>query len=176
VSVIFADIEGLDRLQADLNPAEGLVIANELIRQFDAAAVDFDIERVRTVRNGYLGSCGMTLPRLDNAQRMVNFAVECQRIVDRFNSESGTSLRFRAGIDTGTINSGLVGQQSLVYDMWGAAVNLAFQIKNDAATPGIYITSRVYDALTDTTDFTPAGTVDVDGEVQPVWQHSEPRQ
>ena len=176
VSVIFADIEGLDRLQADLNPAEGLVIANELIRQFDAAALDSDIERVRTVRNGYLGSCGMTLPRLDNAQRMVTFAVECQRIVERFNSESGTSLRFRAGIDTGTISSGLVGQQSLVYDMWGAAVNLAFQIKDDAATPGIYITSRVYDSLTDTTDFTPAGTVDVDGEVQPVWQHSEPRQ
>jgi hypothetical protein len=117
----------------------------------------------------------LTLPRLDNAQRTVNFAVECQRIVERSNSEAGTSLRFRAGIDTGTISSGLVGQQSLVYDMWGAAVNLAFQIKDDAATPGIYVTSRVYDSLADNTDFIPAGTVDVDGQVQPVWQHSEPR-
>ena len=173
VSVIFADIEGLDRLQVELDADEALAVASELIRQFDAAAADFDIERVRTVRNGYLGSCGLSLPRLDNAQRSVNFAVECQRIVDRFNSESGTSLRLRAGIDTGSISSGLLGEQSLVYDLWGSAVNLAFQIKDDAATPGIYITSRVHDALTDASVFTPAGTVVVEGESQTVWRHSE---
>ena len=175
VSVIFADVEGLDRLQAELDADEALDIANELIRQFDAAAADFDVERVRTVRNGFLGSCGLTLPRLDNAQRTVNFAVECQRIVDRFNSESGNSLMLRAGIDTGSISSGLLGQRSLVYDLWGSAVNLAFQIKDDAASPGIYITSRVHDALTDASSFTPAGTVVVDGESQTVWRHSERR-
>jgi class 3 adenylate cyclase len=175
VSVVFADIEGLDRLQAELDPAEALLIASELIRQFDAAAADFDVERVRTVRNGYLGSCGLTLPRLDNAQRTVNFALECQRIVERLNGETGTNLQVRAGIDIGTINSGLIGRQSLVYDLWGAAVNLAFQIKDDAATPGIYITSRVYDALTDTTAFAPAGTVETDDGSQTVWRLSERR-
>ena len=64
---------------------------NELFRQMDAAAFDLGMERVHTVRNGYLASCGLTVPRLDNVRRTVDFALECQRIIDRFNADSGTT-------------------------------------------------------------------------------------
>ena len=33
-------------------------VVTELERQFDAAADSLGIERVRAIRNGYLGSCG----------------------------------------------------------------------------------------------------------------------
>ena len=45
-----------------------------------------------------------------------------QRIIDRFNGETGNDLKLRAGIDTGTVTSGLVGRSTLAYDMWGSAV------------------------------------------------------
>ena len=57
--------------------------------------------------------------------------------------------------------------------MWGSAVNLAHQIKNGSPQPGIYVTSRVYDTLQETMQFTSAGTVTVDGVSEPVWQVSE---
>ncbi len=57
--------------------------------------------------------------------------------------------------------------------MWGAAVNLAHQIKNGAPQPGIYVTSRVYDTLQETMAFTSAGTVSVDGATEPIWRLSE---
>ena len=79
----------------------------------------------------------------------------------------------RAGIDTGSVSSGLFGKPSVVYDMWGSAVNLAHQIKNGSPQPGIYVTSRVYDTLQETMQFTSAGTVTVDGVSEPVWQVSE---
>src|SRR6185312_14556121 len=122
VSVIFADIVGLDRLQAELTSEDSLAIVNELARQMDAAAEDLGVEPVRTVHNGYLASCGLNVPRLDNVRRMVEFALEIQRIIDRFNTESGHDLSLRAGIDTGRVSSGLVGRSSIIYDMWGAAV------------------------------------------------------
>ncbi len=172
VSVIFSEIIGLDRLQAELDPTDSLTLVNELFHQIDLAADDLGIERVRTVRNGYLASCGLTVPRLDNVRRTVNFALECERIVERFSSESDTDLSFRAGIDTGTVRSGLVGRTSVVYDLWGAAVNMAFQVKNGAPQPGIYASSRVYDTLGDTMTFTEAGTVTFDGERQPIWRVS----
>jgi class 3 adenylate cyclase len=100
-----------------------LVIVNKLTRQFDAAAENLGVEQVRTVHDGYLASCGLSVPRLDNIRRTVDFALEMQRTVDRFNAETGRDLRLRSGIDTGTVTSGLVGRSSLAYDMWGSAVS-----------------------------------------------------
>jgi class 3 adenylate cyclase len=175
VTVIFADVIGLDRLQAQLSSEQSLVIVDELERQFDAAADGLGIERIRSVRTGYLGSCGLNVPRLDDVRRTVDFALECQRIVERFNSETDTRLSLRAGVDTGTVSSGLSGRPSVVYDMWGAAVNIAYQVKSGSRQPGIDVTDRVYEALRETMNFTSAGTVTVDGQEQPIWRLVEPR-
>ncbi|OYN74966.1 adenylate/guanylate cyclase domain-containing protein [Mycolicibacterium sphagni] len=175
VTVIFADIIGLDRLQAELTPDASLTLINELIRQIDAAAETLGMETVRTVRNGYLASCGLTIPRLDNVRRTLDFALECQQIVSRFNNETGNDLSVRAGVDTGAVSSGLLGRPSVVYDMWGSVVNLAHQIKDGSPQPGIYVTSSVHDVLQETMRFESAGTTLVDGQAQPIWRLSERR-
>ena len=108
VTVIFADVVGLDALSSELNSDELLAIVNKLTRQFDAAAENLGVEQVRTLHNGYLASCGLSVPRLDNVRRTVDFAIEMQRIIERFNAETGHDLELRAGIDTGTVTSGLV--------------------------------------------------------------------
>ncbi|MCX8562542.1 HAMP domain-containing protein [Mycolicibacterium mucogenicum] len=174
VTVIFTEVIGLDRLQAQLT-SQGLAVVTELERQFDAAADNLGIERVRAIRNGYLGSCGLNTPRLDNVRRTVDFALECQRIIDRFNSETGNHLGLRAGIDTGTVSSGLGGEYSVVYDMWGAAVNVAYQVKSGSPQPGIDVTDRVYQALQATMTFTSAGTMSVDGQDEPIWRLVAPQ-
>ncbi|BBZ58499.1 adenylate/guanylate cyclase domain-containing protein [Mycolicibacterium phocaicum] len=175
VTVIFTEVIGLDRLQAQLTSQGSLAVVTELERQFDAAADSLGIERVRAIRNGYLGSCGLNTPRLDNVRRTVDFALECQRIIDRFNNETGNHLGLRAGIDTGTVSSGLGGEYSVVYDMWGAAVNVAYQVKSGSPQPGIDVTDRVYQALQATMTFTSAGTMSVDGQDEPIWRLVAPQ-
>ena len=105
----------------------------------------------------------------------MDFALECQRIIERFNNESGNALGLRAGIDTGTVSSGLGGRHSVVYDMWGAAVNVAYQVKGGSPQPGIDVTDRVYQALHETMTFTSVGTVTIDGREEPIWRLVEPR-
>nr|WP_157897975.1 adenylate/guanylate cyclase domain-containing protein [Mycolicibacterium rutilum] len=173
VTVIFADIVGLDELTGRLSSDELLAILNKLTRQFDAAADNLGVEHVRTLHNGYLASCGLSVPRLDNVQRTVDFAIEMERIVERFNAESGDNLRLRAGIDTGTVTSGLVGRSSLAYDMWGAAVNLAYQVQSGSPQPGVYVTTRVFDVVRDSHNFEAAGSIAVDGEQEPIWRLTE---
>jgi class 3 adenylate cyclase len=170
VTVIFADIVGLDQLSAELSSDELLAIVNKLTRQFDAAAENLGVEQVRVLHNGYLASCGLSVPRLDNVRRTVDFAVEMEHIIDRFNAETGNDLKLRAGIDTGTVTSGLVGRSTLAYDMWGSAVNLAYQVQSGTPQPGVYVTSAVYDTMRDSRNFTSAGVITVDGEEQPVWR------
>ena len=176
VTVIAADIVGLDELSADLTSEESLAIVNRLVRQFDSAAESLGIERVRTQRNGYLASCGLNVPRLDNVRRTVDFAIEMHRIVDRFNGETGHTLKLRAGIDTGRVSSGLVGRASPVYDMWGSAVDLAYLVRSGSPQPGVHVTEGVYDAMRDTRSFTAAGEITVDGRARPIWLLSDPHQ
>ncbi|HXO49770.1 MAG TPA: adenylate/guanylate cyclase domain-containing protein [Mycobacterium sp.] len=173
VSVIFADIMGLDRLQAQLKSEDSLAIINEIARQIDAAADDLGVEPIRTVHNGYLASCGLNVPRLDNVRRTVDFALETQRIIDLFNTETGHHLSVRAGIDAGRVSSGLVGRSSIIYDMWGAAVNLAYQVQSGSPQPGIYVSQKVYETIGDAIAFTSTGTITIDGSVQPIWRVSE---
>jgi class 3 adenylate cyclase len=170
VTVIFADVVGLDALSSELTSDELLAIVNKLTRQFDAAAENLGVEQVRTLHNGYLASCGLSVPRLDNVRRTVDFAIEMQRVIERFNAETGHELQLRAGIDTGTVTSGLVARSTLAYDMWGSAVNLAYQVQSGSPQPGVYVTSAVYDTIRDSRNFTSAGVVTVDGEEQPVWR------
>lgn len=173
VTVIFADLVGLDELSEELPSEQSLAILNELLREFDAAAEHLGVERVRTLRNGYLASCGLTVPRLDNVRRTVDFALEMARIVDRFNTENDRNLGIRVGIDAGRVTSGLVGRSSVVYDMWGAAVNLAYQVQSGSPRPGIYVTSQVYEVMRDSRHFTAAGTISAGGAEEPIWRLSE---
>lgn len=170
VTVIFADVVGLDDLTDQLSTDEHLAIVNKLTRQFDAAAESLGVEQVRILHNGYLASCGLSVPRLDNIRRTVDFAIEMQHTVERFNAETGHDLKLRAGIDTGTVTSGLVGRSTLAYDMWGSTVDLAFQVQSGTPQPGIYVTSGVYDAMHDIYTFVSAGSVTVNGEEQPIWR------
>lgn len=174
VTVVYADIIGLDELTSELSSDELLAIVNKLTHQFDAAAENLGVEQVRTLHNGYLASCGMSVPRLDNVRRTVDFAIEMQRVIDRFNAETGNDLSLRAGIDTGTVTSGLVGRSTLAYDMWGSAVNVAYQVQSGTPQPGIYVTSRVYDAMRDTRNFSSAGEVSGEADGEPIWRLTEP--
>jgi class 3 adenylate cyclase len=173
VAVIFADIVGLDEISNELSGDELVGIIDELVREVDSAAETLGVESIRTVHNGFLASCGLNVPRLDSVPRTIDFAVEMQRIVERFNSRTGHHLSIRAGVNTGNVISGLVGRSSVIYDMWGAAVNLAQQMRSGATESGVYVTSEVYEVMRDIRQFTPAGSITVDGLEQPVWRLSE---
>jgi class 3 adenylate cyclase len=173
VAIIFADIVGLDEISNGITGDELVGIVDELFRQFDAAAEALGVERIRTFHNGYLASCGVITPRLDSTHRSVDFALEMRRIIDRFNTQTGHDLGLRVGVNTGNVISGLVGRSSLVYDMWGAAVSLAYQMHSGAPQPGIYVSSQVYEAMRDVRQFTPAGTISVDGTDQTIYRLSE---
>ena len=173
VAVIYADIVGLDEISNDLSGNELVGIVDELVRELDSAAETLGVEPVRTVHNGLLASCGLNVPRLDSVPRTMDFAVEMQRIIERFNSRTGHHLSIRAGVNTGNVISGLIGRSSVIYDMWGAAVNLAHQMHSGATESGIYVTSDVYEVMRDIRHFTPAGSITVGGSEQPIWRLSE---
>jgi class 3 adenylate cyclase len=174
VTVIFADIVGFEELSLTMTSEESVALLNDLIRTFDEAAERHGVERVRTTRQSYQAVCGLGTPRVDNARRAVEFALELEAILERYSAQQGVTLRLRAGLDSGKVTSGLIGRARVVYDMWGDAVNLAFRVQGDSSEPGIYITQRVADRIPDSIGTEMAGDIETQSGPQRVWRVSAP--
>lgn len=174
VTVVFADIVGFEEMALSMSSEEAVARLNDLVRSFDEAAERHGVERVRTTRQSYLASCGLATPRVDNARRAVEFALELETILERYSTQQGVDLTLRAGLDSGRVTSGLIGRARVVYDMWGDAVNLAFRVQGDSDEPGIYITQRVADRLPDSISMQPAGDLETQSGQQRVWKVEAP--
>lgn len=174
VTVVFADIVGFEELALSMSSEEAVARLNDLIRSFDEAAERHGVERVRTTRQSYLASCGLVTPRVDNARRAVEFALEIETILERYSAQQGVALTLRAGLDSGRVTSGLIGRARVVYDMWGDAVNLAFRVQGGSDEPGIYLTQRVVDRLPDSIPVHPAGEIETQSGGQRVWKVEAP--
>ena len=170
VSVVFAELVGFDELARDLSGEEEIGLLNSLMRGFDEAAEKAGVEKVRTLRGGYLASSGLVVPRVDNIRRSVEFARGLVGVIERFNAQNGAQLALRAGVDTGTVTSGLVARTSLAYDLWGDAVNLAYRVRSVTGEPGIYVSQAVRDRTSEIITYVQAGTVESDGRTETVWK------
>ncbi|HWS50894.1 MAG TPA: adenylate/guanylate cyclase domain-containing protein [Microbacterium sp.] len=170
VSVVFAELVGFDDFGRGLTAEQEIGLLNTLMRGFDEAATKAGVEKVRTLRGGYLASSGIIVPRVDNVRRSVEFAVGLLDVIDRFNAQHGSDLALRAGVDTGTVTSGLVARTSLAYDLWGDAVNLAYRVRSVTNEPGIYVSQTVYDRTRELFTFEEAGTIETQGRPQAVWR------
>lgn len=170
VSVVFAELTGFDDYARGLTGEQEIGHLNTLMRGFDEAAEKAGVEKVRTLRGGYLASSGLVVPRVDNVRRSVEFARNLLGVIDRFNAQNGSSIGLRAGVDTGTVTSGLVGRTSLAYDLWGDAVNLAYRVRSVTGEPGIYVSQTVYDRAREIFTFVEAGTIEAHGAAETVWK------
>lgn len=170
VTVLFADIVGFEEFGRELSSDRALDLLNDIFRALDDAAEQLGVERVRTTRQGYLASCGLSVPRVDHVRRAVDFAFEAERIVARFGAQQGASLGVRVGIDTGTVTSGLVGRAHVVHDLWGDAVSLAFRLQRESETAGVLVTQRVLDDYPGELGSTAAGELATASGKQLVWR------
>lgn len=170
VSVVYADVDGFDEFVADESSEQSLALWNEIVQGFDDAAEAHGVDRVHNIRRGYLASCGLVTPHIDHMSRAVDFARAMSESVDRFNAQHDVRLALRAGVDTGTVTSGLVGRTRVMYDMWGDAVNLAHRVQSGSGKPGIFVSGRVYSRLVDSTyAFEEAGEVSTATGAESVW-------
>ncbi|GAB3597720.1 adenylate/guanylate cyclase domain-containing protein [Microbacterium tumbae] len=170
VSVVFAELTGFDDYARGLTAEQEIGHLNALMRGFDEAAEKAGVEKVRTLRGGYLASSGLIVPRVDNIRRSVDFARSLLGVIERFNAQNGSSIGLRAGVDTGTVTSGLIARTTLAYDLWGDAVSIAYRVRSVSGEPGVYVSQTVYDRTREIFDFTEAGTIETRGTTETVWR------
>ena len=171
VSVIYAQLLGFDEFSRSLPSEQSVSTLNALVEAFDDAADRHGVEKVRSMQdNGLLATCGLVVPRVDHSSRTIAFAKELTETVRRFNERNGSRLAIRVGIDSGAVTSGLVGERSTVYALWGEAVDLAHRVHSATVSDGVFVSDRVHRAVEGIYPFSRAGTITGEQGTETVWR------
>ena len=164
VTVLFADVGGFSELSETLPAHETVALLNDLILAFDDAAEKHGVEKHKTIGSGYMAVCGLSVPRLDQAKRVIDFAQDMLRILRRFNRDRNVSLQLRIGVNSGSVVAGIVGKDKFIYDLWGDTVNVANHLQTQGEWNTIQVTQNVYNRLAEfMEEFEPASDLELSG-------------
>ncbi len=170
VSVLFAEIVGVEEIGVRLGDEKALAMLADLIASFDEAADTFGIEKVRTIGSAYLAVCGLSVTRPDHARRAILFAEEISRIVSIFNGAHEVQLGVVIGINSGPVVGGVVGRRKFLYDLWGDTVTIAKKLTVGQGGV-IRVTATVRERIGEQFPFVGPTQVDLDGRPPlEVWQ------
>lgn len=150
-------------------------IAEHLADGADALVESSGVERVRRSSTNALFVAGLDRPDacIDDA---VRFAAAVIELVSRTRDEYGQPLTIRAGIATGDVASGVIGQQQLAFSVWGEPVSNASTLASLAGPGEILVDAAVSDAVETTWEIEPRVHLPgLDDEVQ-AWTLRPPQQ
>jgi class 3 adenylate cyclase len=146
-SVVVVNMRGIDDLfpTGDIDGYRELF--GRLIERADVLAEVNGLERVKVAGESYFAASGISTPHLDHAPRAVRFAAECVRALHVLAEDSGIQLDVAAGVATGRVTAGLVGDSRLVFDLWGDAVDDAYRLGYAAGSNRVYLSEATRSRL-----------------------------
>ena len=159
ITVMVASIDGFDALIENLEPQNGAELLDELIDIIDVLASRFDIERLSLVGDDFVAVSGLSRPRMDHTQRLLEFLVDVEDAIIGFGNLHKGELRLRAGIHSGSVQAGIIGRNKFSYNIWGPVMTIGIALKSQAPAASILVSSSVFGRLKDSYEFTPTEPV-----------------
>ena len=170
-TVLFADVVDFTPLMAKYPPDQVVRYLNVIFSEFDELLAKHGLEKIKTVGDAYMAAGGLLESNPNHLEEMADFALEIQDLMSRTPSPSGKPMQLRIGIHSGPLVAGVIGNNRLMYDLWGDTVNTASRMESHGVGGHIQVTQDVVDALKGKFDFEERGIVQVKGkgEVKTFW-------
>ena len=163
-TVLFSDLIGFTARSAAAAPAEVVRYLNRLFSEFDALAVELDVEKIKTIGDAYLVAAGVPRARRDHCNAVVQMALGMLAKLELVNREFGWSFEMRIGIHSGPVVAGIIGKHRFAYDIWGDTVNVANRLEAGSLANRIQVSEAVVEQLGDGYEIEPRGAIDLKGK------------
>lgn len=165
VSVLFCDVVGFTPLSEKLTPRQTVDVLNEIFSHFDSLAEKYEVEKIRTIGDGYMAAAGVPRPHRAHAHALCQMALEMRAYMrERNQSSELLDLEVRIGINSGPAVAGVIGTTKFHYDLWGDAVNISARMESHGIPGRIQIGEATYDLVRDEFVCEPRGWIDVKGK------------
>jgi class 3 adenylate cyclase len=162
-SVIFIDMVGFSTLTKRVSPGHLVELLNGFFNHADACARQFGVEKVKTVGDAYLAIAGGNVASGNSADAAVAFARAVIAGVPEMGRNAGVEVALRAGIHSGPVVGGVIGETRMAYDYWGDTVNIAARLDANAPVNGIAISEITWLRARDRTGFGAPGMINLKG-------------
>lgn len=148
VVVLFTDFRNFTGLTRKLGPDEAIRHLNHLFYAFDEIVSHYNLERVKTIGDGYFAIGGVNTPAEGAALRAMHAALAMQGYVRFYNQKTkADNWSLRIGAHIGSVIAGIIGFQKIAFDVWGDAVNVASRLQSVAKESGVVISEALHERL-----------------------------
>ncbi|OQV12897.1 Atrial natriuretic peptide receptor 1 [Hypsibius exemplaris] len=167
VTVYFSDIDGFGDFALVNSPYDVISFLNQVYSTLDVLIAKFDVYKVETINDSYVVVSGIPIP---NGQKHAAAVAFMSLAFMKAYSESDfrRQTRLRAGMHSGPIAAGVVGQRSPRYCLFGDTMNTASRMESHGEPGRIHVSPRTAELLQDEPDLrlTPRGVVNIKGKGQ----------
>ena len=163
VTVLFADIVNFTVLASNTEPETLVALLNDLFSRFDRLAEFHGVEKIKTIGDCYLAVGGLPVAHPDHAEKVAHLALEMLAVVAQINTEHGTQLEVRVGLNSGPVIAGVIGRRKFTYDLGGEAVNLASRIQSSGLPNHVNVSAGTHDRLRGRFTFVERGSITCKG-------------
>jgi adenylate cyclase len=164
VTILFADLIDFTRFSSQLSARDLVSLLNGLFSEFDRLAIEFGVEKIKTVGDAYMLAGGLPEPRADHAHAVAEMALAMIDAVKRVNRDLPTSVQMRIGIHSGDVVAGVIGTHKFIYDIWGDAVNIASRMESQGMANLIQISAATHRHIHEQFRLEPHGTIEIKGK------------
>lgn len=162
-TVLFADLVGFTPWAQRTDPDRVVTVLDGLFSRFDELAAECGVEKIKTIGDSYMAVAGAPEARPDHAVAALTLA---QRMLSALPEVCGPlqlPLQMRVGLASGSVVAGVIGQQRILFDLWGDTVNIASRMES-AGVPGrIQVSASTRTLLRDEASFEERGAIEVKG-------------
>lgn len=147
VTILFADFVGFTELSSKLPAPELVGVLGRVFSTFDSLALEFGVEKIKTIGDAYMAACGLFGTREDHAEAVAEMAMAMIETLSRLNADLPTPLQIRIGVNSGDVVAGVIGTHKFIYDIWGDTVNVASRLESHSLPSRIQISRSTYERL-----------------------------
>ena len=126
-------------------PGEILKHLQTLIEALEESAIEYGLEKIKTVGDSFMATAGLLTPVANPALKCVRCALA---MVARA-KEVPPHWQVRVGVHVGPVIAGIVGRKKFQYDVWGDTVNSAARMQRVAEPSSVCVNGNTWKLLSE---------------------------
>ena len=162
-TVLFADLAGFTPWARATDPGRVVAALDGLFSRFDRVLARAGMEKIKTIGDAYMAVSGAPEPHPDHAATGLEVALEMLDAAGEWRRTEDVPLAVRIGLASGPVAGGVIGEQRILFDLWGDPVNEAARMESTGEPGHIQLAESTRRLLPDDDRHYEAREVDVKG-------------
>ena len=151
-TMFFSDIVGFTTISSKISPDQVSDMLDRLYLKFDALSVKYDVFKIETIGDAYVGVCNLVKDQgVDHAKRVAEFAMDTIKAAADTpilcDDPSMGTVRIRVGVHCGPLVARVVGSRNPRYCVFGDTVNTTARMESNSLPMMIHCSDRAAQVL-----------------------------